>query len=714
MNLVVVESPTKAKTIGRILGAEYIVKPSNGHIRDLPESRLGVDINNSFAPFYVIDRGSLDLVNDLRELANNAETLLLATDPDREGEAIAWDLLQVIGEDKVIYNRIHFSEIVKEVIEKAVHSTQSINTNIVYAQRARRILDRLIGYPLSDILRRKVGRGITAGRVQSPTVKIIVDRERERQKFIIKEYWTINVELRESLNSNKDKGAFTAKLVGTKVENKIAISSEQEARDIEQQLEQAKYRVTDVLTKQVTNQPAPPFITSTLQREAASKLHFTVKRTMSVAQQLYEGIDLGDEEPSGLITYMRTDATRVADSAITEVREYIKERIGANSLSPKRRIFSGNAKWAQEGHEAIRPTSVFREPSLIRKYLKSEQFNLYELVWKRTVATQMAAAVSERTTINIDATNEKSKSEYLLRSTVSEIKIPGFMSLYTETIDETDEEDSMNTLARELKKGDVPTVITINQEQHFTKPPPRFTEASLIKLLEQNGIGRPSTYAPTMATIQGKYTTKVNGSFEPTEAAFIVTDLLSEFFPEIVDIQFTARMEQDLDKVAQGIRTWVSVLEDFYTPFEERLAFAKANMEKVRLPDRVTIEVCPECLTNHGLTRYLVVKTGPTGIFLGCPGYNAEEYPCSYSQPYRIRIGVKCPELDCDHEIVELMNRRGRVFYGCSNYPECKFKTNNKPASEPCPMCNGLLTDYRNNQVRCLSCRHTQPKEPND
>ena len=714
MNLVVVESPTKAKTIGRILGAGYIVKPSNGHIRDLPESRLGVDINNGFAPFYVIDRGSLDLVNELRELASNAETLLLATDQDREGEAIAWDLLQVIGEDKVVYNRIHFSEIVKEVIEKAIHSTQSINLDVVYAQRARRILDRLIGYPLSDILRRKVGRGITAGRVQSPTVKIIVDRERERQEFIIKEYWTIDVELGSSLNSNKDKEAFKAKLVGTKAENKTVISSEQDARDIEQQLEQPRYRVIDVLTSQMTKQPAPPFITSTLQREAASKLHFTVKRTMSVAQQLYEGIGLGDEEPYGLITYMRTDATRVAGSAITEIREFIKERNGASALSPKIRTFSGNAKWAQEGHEAIRPTSILREPSLIRSYLKPEQFNLYELIWKRTVATQMAAAITERTTINIDATDEKSKFEYLLRSTVSEIKIPGFMSLYTETVEETDEEDSMNTLAPELKKGDIPTIITIKPEQHFTKPPPRFTEASLIKLLEQNGIGRPSTYAPTIATIQGKYTSKVNGSFEPTEAAFIVTDLLSEFFPEIVDIQFTARMEQDLDEVAQGIRTWVSVLEDFHTSFEERLTFAAANMEKVRLPDRVTTEVCPECLANHGLTRYLVAKTGPTGIFLGCPGYNAEEYPCSYTQPYRIRIGVKCPESDCDGEIVELISNKGRVFYGCNNFPECKFKTNNKPVPEPCPICNGLMTDYRNNQVRCIGCKHTQTREPND
>ncbi len=272
----------------------------------------------------------------------------------------------------------------------------------------------------------------------------------------------------------------------------------------------------------------------------------------------------------------------------------------------------------------------------------------------------------------------------------------------------------MNTLAPELKKGDIPTIITINPEQHFTKPPPRFTEASLIKLLEQNGIGRPSTYAPTIATIQGKYTSKVNGSFEPTEAAFIVTDLLSEFFPEIVDIQFTARMEQDLDEVAQGIRTWVSVLEDFHTSFEERLTFAAANMEKVRLPDRVTTEVCPECLTNHGFTRYLVVKTGPTGIFLGCPGYNTEEYPCSYTQPYRIRIGVKCPESDCDGEIVELISNKGKVFYGCNNFPECKFQTNNKPVPEPCPICNGLMTDYRNNQVRCIGCKHTQTREPND
>ena len=714
MNLVIVESPTKAKTIGRILGDDYVVKSSYGHIRDLPEARLGVDINNGFTPFYVIDRRRLDLVNELREEANNAETLLLATDQDREGEAIAWDLLQVIGEDRVVYNRIHFSEIVKEVIEKAIQSTQSINMDVVYAQRARRILDRLIGYPLSDLLRRRVGRGITAGRVQSPAVKIIVDRERERKEFITKEYWTIDVELRSSLDSNKGKETFIAKLIGTKAENKVVISSEQEACDIEQKLEQAKYRITDIQTNPLTYQPSPPFITSTLQREASSKLHFTVKRTMSVAQQLYEGIDLGDEEPCGLITYMRTDATRLADSAITEVREYIKERIGVTSLSPKTRIFSGNTKWAQEGHEAIRPTSILREPSLIRQYLKPEQFNLYELVWKRTVATQMAVAKSERTTINIEAIDEKSKTEYLLRITVSQIKSPGFMSLYTETREETDEEDSINTPAPELEKGDTLSIVAVNPEQHFTKPPPRFTESTLVKILEQNGIGRPSTYSPTITTIQAKYTTRVNGAFEPTEAAFIVTDLLCEFFPEIVDIQFTSQMEQELDEIAQGNRTWISVLDNFYTPFQKRLDFATANMEKVRLPDRVTTEVCPECLTKHGHTRYLVVKNGPTGIFLGCPGYNDEEYPCSYTQPYRIRIGVKCPESGCNGELVELISNKGRVFYGCNNCPECTFKTNNKPVPEPCPMCNGLMTDYRNNQVRCISCRHTLTREPND
>lgn len=690
------------------------MKPSYGHIRDLPEARLGVDINNGFTPFYIIDRQSLDLVNELRELANNAEILLLATDHDREGEAIAWDLLQVIGEEKVAYNRIHFSEIVKEVIENAIHSSQSINMDVVDAQRARRILDRLIGYPLSDLLRRKVGRGITAGRVQSPAVRMIVDRERERREFNSEEYWTIEVELKSNLDRNRSRASFRAKLIGTKKETKIVINSELAANDINLKLERAKYRVAEVLTKQVTRHPAPPFITSTLQREASSKIHFDVKRTMSVAQQLYEGITLGNEEPIGLITYMRTDATRIADSAIKEAREYIKERLGAPSLSPEVRKFSRNAKFAQEGHEAIRPTSILREPSKIREYLRPEQFNLYELIWKRTVATQMAVAVSERTTIDIEAIDETTKSEYLLRTTITRIKVPGFMSLYTETNEGIDEEDTNNSVIPELKEGDTPKLVALFPEQHFTKPPPRFTEAMLVKSLEENGIGRPSTYASTIATIQGKYTTKVNGAFEPTEAAFVVTDLLKEFFPEIVDIQFTARMEEDLDEIASGNLTWVSVLEGFHTPFQRRLEFATTNMQRVRLPDRATTEVCAECVTKYGLTRYLVVKTGRTGMFLGCPGYQDKDNPCDYTQPYRIRTGVRCPEPGCDGEIVELINNRRRLFYGCSNYPACTFKTNNKPLPEPCPECGGLLTMSQNRQAKCIRCKHQVQIEPDD
>ena len=434
-SLVIVESPTKEKTIGKILGKDYVTRSSRGHIRDLPETRLGVDVGNGFADFYLIDRKKLPLRDELRALAESSKAVLLATDPDREGEAIAWHLQEVIGPDKATYNRIHFSEITREAIEKGVRSVQSIDMNLVEAQRARRIMDRLIGYPLSDLLRTKVGRGVTAGRVQSPTVGMIVDRERERARFVPHEYWSIDVELSKS-NTNSDNGTFRAAFVGRADGTKVEIQGEAEATALKKELENARFRVAKVTTREVTRQPAPPFITSTLQREAASKLHFAVGRTMSVAQELFEGIDIPGDEPVGLITYMRTDSTRLAESAVTEIRQYIGERMGNNQLSPEVRTAQGKVKGAQEAHEAIRPTSVYRDPAAVKPWLSQQQFNLYQLIWNRTVAFQMAASVSEQTAIDIEATAAASGNEYLLRTTASRIKAAGFTSLYAETEDE--------------------------------------------------------------------------------------------------------------------------------------------------------------------------------------------------------------------------------------------------------------------------------------
>ena len=717
--LVIVESPAKAKTIGSILGDGYIVKYSKGHIRDLPDTTMGVDLKNGFAPCYLIDRTKEALIAELRASAKDADIILLATDHDREGEAIAWHLLEIINPNRDIpYQRIHFHEVTREAIMQALnepHSIDSIDMDVVYAQQARRILDRLVGYSISPLLGRKIRRGLAAGRVQSAAVRIIVDREREILEFEQHgpdEYWTIETELSKRDAQNNTRESFRAKLVGYPGKEKIDVSSGQEVEEIRARLAGADYKIIKVNTHEVKRQPAPPFTTSTLQQEASSKLHFTVGRTMSIAQQLYEGIDVGDG-PVGLITYMRTDATRVADSAVTETREFIKEKFGANYLSPKARTFPGKVKGEQGAHEGIRPTSVYREPALVRSYLKTtDQFRLYEIIWQRMVSSQMEAASSDRTTADIEAVCADPGPTYVLRISKTLVKFPGFMSLYSESNEDDSKEDADDIPMPSFKSGDILDFIALFPEQHFTKPPPRFTEAALVKTLEQNGIGRPSTYAPTIANIQREYVTKQGTALRPTQAAFVVNDFLCRFFPEIVDIQFTSRMEEQLDEIAQGNLTWVSLLENFWDTLRKRII--DAPQEKIKLPDETTTETCPMCLTEYGLTRYLVVKKGPTGTFLGCPGYKDKDHPCDYTQPYRIRTGVKCPNSPCDGELFELMNSRGRVFYGCSNYPECKFKTNNKPIPEPCPECGSLLTVYRNQWARCVKCKQQVQIEQED
>ncbi|MFC1952467.1 type I DNA topoisomerase, partial [Chloroflexota bacterium] len=661
-NLVIVESPAKARTLSKILGKGYSLKASMGHIRDLPRSQLGVDIENGFTPKYVVPRVKSKLVRELKQAAKTATAVYLATDPDREGEAISWHLAEATKADKKPYRRVVFHEITKEAIEQAFKHPRSIDMQLVNAQQARRILDRLVGYKISPLLWRKVRRGLSAGRVQSVALKIVVDREREIQQFVPVEYWTIAADLTKAGDNTGEK-PFRAMLISFFNGTKLDIHNQEEANEIDDELKPAGYSVIKVKTKKVTRQPAPPFITSTLQQEAWRKLHFTARQTMAVAQQLYEGLPVGNEGRVGLITYMRTDSTRVARSAIDETREVIGKKYGPQFVPPHARSFLGRVKGAQEAHEAIRPTRIRREPSLIKPYLTVAQFKLYDIIWKRMVASQMAAALFNNTTIDIKAKCPASRAEYLFRTSASVNTFPGFVILYTEGKDEG--EEGKSSRLPQLEKGDGLTLLGLFPEQHFTQPSPRFTEATLIKMLEQWGIGRPSTYAPILSTIQERgYVIRARGSFQPTELGFVVNDLLAQHFANIINIQFTAQMEDGLDEVASENRDWVHLVQDFYTPFEASLENASQLIEKVKLADEVTEEICPKC------GKPMVVKFGRYGKFIACSGYPE----CKSTKPFQVRTGVKCPE--CGSEMVEKISKRKRTFYGCSNYPKCTFATN--------------------------------------
>jgi DNA topoisomerase-1 len=684
--LVIVESPAKARTLGKLLGSGYSLKASMGHVRDLPRSQLGVDLEEGFTPKYVVPRAKSKIVKELKEAAKAASTIYLATDPDREGEAISWHLQTVTKTNRKPYRRVVFHEITKEAIERAFAKPRSIDMHLVNAQQARRILDRLVGYKLSPLLWQKVRRGLSAGRVQSVALRIIVDREREIEQFVPIEYWTIEAELAKAA----EKVTFRALLIGLADGAKLEIADETEAKKLSDKLKKASYTVSKVSTKKVGRQPAPPFITSTLQQEAWRKLRFSAKFTMSVAQELYEGLPIGDEGSVGLITYMRTDSTRVARSAIAETREFISSHYGAKYLPPHARTFARTVKGAQEAHEAIRPTKIRREPSRLKPYLSDAQFKLYQLIWKRMVASQMSAATFANTTVDIQA--RCPQADYLFRASSSVNTFGGFMILYIESKDEA--EEKAGTSLPPLEKGDELKLIELFPEQHFTKPPPRFTEATLIKMLEQWGIGRPSTYAPILSTIQEReYVTKTEGRFQPTELGFIVNDLLAKHFPGIVDIKFTAQMEDELDQVANENKDWVTVVQDFYTPFAQSLESAAELMEKVKL-EEVTDEICPRC------GKPMVIKYGRYGKFIACSGYP----DCKYTKSFQVKVGVKCPQ--CGGDIVEKKSKKKRIFYGCSNYPDCTFATNLKPIPQPCPHCGGLLTIYRRNLVKCTKCEY--------
>ena len=653
MNLVIVESPAKGKTIEKYLGAGYKVMASFGHVRDLPKSKIGIDVENGFTPEYVTPIKAKKTLASLKAAAKTADKVLLATDPDREGEAISWHLKEALGLKDKDYDRIEFHEITKDAVQFAAKHPRKINDDLVDAQQARRVLDRLVGYNLSPLLWRKIRKGLSAGRVQSVAVKFIVDREREILDFKPVEYWEISADL------TNDKHEFNARLA--KKEGKsIEMSDKKTVDGILSDLEKATYIVDKVETKDVKRSPAAPFTTSTLQQEAARKLRYSSKRTMAIAQGLYEGVDVG-EGSTGLITYMRTDAVNLSSQALSEIRTYIEQKISSDFLPKTPRLYK-KSKSAQEAHEAVRPTSVMRTPESIRQYLAPDQFKLYELIWKRTVASQMADAIYAQTSVDISA------DKYMFRASGRTIKFAGFMSVYLEGGEEKQAEEMAEFKLPNLSEGSKCDLVRLNSDQKFTEPPARFTEASLIKTLEENGIGRPSTYAPTISTIQDRgYVRLEQRKFYPEDIAFVVTDMLRDHFPFVVSVDFTANMEKELDEIADGKMDWVLVMQEFWNPFKEDLDKAQTNVEKINT-DRATEEVCDKC------GKPMVIKTGRFGEFLACTGFP----DCKNAKPLPQKSLGQCPECKTG-DIVERKTKRGKKFWGCSRYPACKWATWDKP-----------------------------------
>ena len=669
--LVIVESPAKASTIEKFLGKRYLVKASMGHVRDLPKSQFGVDVEHDFEPKYINIRGKGDIIKELRNAAKDASQILLAADPDREGEAIAWHLQFLLNMKSDEPCRIEFNEITKKAIQNAVKKPRSIDYARVDAQQARRILDRVVGYQLSPLLWRKIKRGLSAGRVQSVAVRLICEREKEIQDFVIEEYWTLTT----ILDTGKSKKTqFSARLIN-KDGVKITIPQEEVVQDILKDLEKAEFQVVKIARREVRRNPAPPFITSTLQQEAYRKLNFTARRTMRVAQQLYEGLSLGSEGTVGLISYIRTDSTRISTEIQQQTIEYLKQRFGANFVPAEPRQYKSKSK-AQDAHEGIRPTDVQREPDSIKDLLTSEQYRLYRLIWERFVASQMSAAVLDQTRVDIEAKGKH--SSYGFRANGSVVQFPGFMQVYVEGRDE--EEKEANTLLPEIEEGKILRVVKMDPKQHFTQPPPRYGEATLVKALEEKGIGRPSTYAPIIETIVSRgYVNRQEKQFIPTELGTLVVDLLKQYFPSILDIEFTAAMEEQLDRIEEGELPWKQVIRDFYFPFKEKLDLAETQIGRVEISDEVTEEPCPQC------GRFMVIKRGPFGRFLACPGFPE----CRTTKPILEEIGVNCPL--CEGQIVVRHSKKGRKFYGCSNFPACKYVAWQMPTNVKCPECGNLL-----------------------
>ncbi len=674
--LVVVESPAKAKTIEKYLGRNYMVRASMGHLRDLPKSQFGIDVEQDFAPKYINIRGKGDLIKALKKDAKNADKIYLASDPDREGEAIAWHLSYILGVDPATDCRIVFNEITKPAIQAAVKDPHPINMDRVDAQQARRMLDRIVGYKLSPLLWRKIRKGLSAGRVQSVTVKLICDREKEIQAFVSEEYWTVGMKLRKGKSA-----MFDAELVQVDGK-KVALSNEKDTTALVKDLEQQEFRVQEVKKGQRRRKAAAPFTTSSLQQDAARKLGFTSRKTMMLAQQLYEGLELGKRGPVGLITYMRTDSTRISELAQQEARYFIEEQFGKDYVPAKPNIYSAGKK-AQDAHEAIRPTSIELTPESVESFLTKDQWKLYSLIWQRFAASQMTPAVYDTMSIAIAAGDR-----YLCKTNGSRLKFPGFTAVYA-GVDVTKKEKDV--LLPELAAEDVLNLAKMLPQQHFTEPPPRYNDASLVKTLEEKDIGRPSTYAPIIETIQARgYVQRVEKQFQPTELGFVVLDMLEEYFKDIVDVKFTANLENELDEIAEGKVRKNALLKEFYDPFETTLEKADEAIGHVELPVEVSDVKCELC------GRMMVVKQGRYGKFLACPGFPE----CRNTKPILKDTGVKCPK--CGGSIVERRTRRGRSFYGCENYPECDYVTWDAPQKEVCEKCGSFLLKHRYRNGRAM------------
>ena len=690
--LVVVESPAKAKTVGRYLGKGYTVRASVGHVRDLLKSQLSVDVENNFAPKYRVPNEKKDVVKDLKKLAQKAEEVYLATDPDREGESISWHLMEAAQIDPERAKRVVFHEITESAVKDAFSHPRPINMDLVDAQQARRVLDRLVGYGISPILWEKVRGRLSAGRVQSVALRLIVEREREIEAFVPVEYWSIHAELQpEGLKST-----FIAKLA--KIDEKDPeLPNEETVKPVLVDMETAAYVVTKVKRGERRRKPSAPFTTSTLQQEASRKLGFTAKRTMALAQGLYEGQDVGNGGSTGLITYMRTDSTVVSVGAQNEARQYIKSKYGADFLPADPPQYKTRSANAQEAHEAIRPTSVMREPEQVKDYLEPAMYKLYRLIWQRFVASQMEAAVYD--TLQVEVTGKTNEHIYLLRASGSTVKFAGFLVVYEEAKNEDvkSEEDEENVrIPAEVVEGQKQELVRLIPEQHFTQPPPRYSEASLVQALEEQGIGRPSTYAPTLSTIQQRgYVLREEKRLVPTEIGIQVNDLMLQYFPDIVDLRFTARMEEDLDMIASGQAEWVEVMHEFYHPFAEDLKKAQAEMPVMKSEPEPIGRQCPE---DGG---ELVIRYGRFGKFISCANFPT----CRYTEPWLEKIGVTCPK--DGGELVERKTRKGRTFYGCENYPNCDFTSWKRPLKQPCPKCGNLLVVANKREAQCINCQES-------
>lgn len=690
--LVIVESPAKAKTVGRFLGKGYIVKASVGHVRDLLRSELSVDVDNGFNPKYRVPNEKRAVVKELKELAKTAEEIYLATDPDREGEAIAWHLLESAEMDPHITQRVEFHEITQTAINDAFSHPRQINMDLVNAQQARRILDRLVGYSISPLLWEKVRSRLSAGRVQSVALRLIVDREREIDAFTPVEYWTIEAELKpDGIEST-----FLARLARVD-DQEPELANQKVVDDLLADMEPAEYVISKIKRGERHRKPSAPFITSTLQQEASLRLGYTARRAMSLAQQLYEGIDVGEDGVTGLITYMRTDSTNVSEIAQAEVRQFISDTYGQDFLPQQPPQYKTRAVSAQEAHEAIRPTSILRRPEQIKSFLTGDQYKLYQLIWKRFVASQMEEAVYDTLTVEVAAKGQA--HIYTLRSSGSVVKFPGFLVVYEETRDEDNiqSDESENTrIPAQISEGQRQKLVRLIPEQHFTQPPPRYSEATLVQTLEEYGIGRPSTYAPILSTIQERgYVIREGKRLLPTETGITVNDLMVDHFPEIIDMHFTAHMEENLDQIAGGNQKWAEVIRNFYATFgpqveraKVEMPVAKADLEKVGRP-------CPQC--GHDL----VIRWGKYGKFISCSNFPT----CRYTEAWLQKIGVKCP--DCGNDLVERKTRKGRVFYGCAGYPACQFNSWKRPIATACPKCGGTLVIANKREAQCLKCSET-------